>query len=180
MLFQLAWNEGFKCSCLEVFIKSCCRRSARGIGAPVPPASRVLRDDLQFAPIWTQEFSQKCSALSSTQRIPRRTKRHSASRPDGAAPRTVSKLSLPVKAKSATWTYSFFSRKSSTGSSPSGPNCCSSVFLSHSANLASPLNIGGFPRSLMSTRLWRSFCRRFVVEIAVLPVGFSAVNLEIY
>ena len=46
MLFQLAWNEGFKCSCLDVFIKSCCRRSARGIGAPVPPASRVLRDDL--------------------------------------------------------------------------------------------------------------------------------------
>ena len=46
MLFKLTWNVGFKCSCFDVFIKSCCRRSFRGIGEPVPPASRVLRDDL--------------------------------------------------------------------------------------------------------------------------------------
>ena len=31
----------------------------------------------------------------------------------------------------------------------------------------SPLNVGGFPRPLMSTRPRRSFCRGFALEIAV-------------
>ena len=50
MLFQLTWNEGPKCSCLGVFIKSCCRRSARIAlfisASQFLPVSRVLREDL--------------------------------------------------------------------------------------------------------------------------------------
>ena len=50
MLFRLAGNEGFRCSCLDFFINSCCCRSARFaslvIGALVPPTARVLRESL--------------------------------------------------------------------------------------------------------------------------------------
>ena len=126
MLFQRTWNEGFQCSCLDVLIKSCCRRSARF----APPASvkqflsllKSCGKILQFAPAWNQDLSQKSCALSSTQRIQRRTNRLDASRPDGA-PSTISQLSLSVKARRAKWSCSLFTRTSSTGCAPSGPKC---------------------------------------------------------
>ena len=73
MLFQLAWNEGLKCSCLDVIIQSCCHRSAR-IASFVSarkflPLLESCGKNLQFAPIWNEGVSQKCSAFSSTQRI---------------------------------------------------------------------------------------------------------------
>ena len=49
MLFQLTRNNGFKCGCIDVLIKSCCRRSTRF--APLVSANlfftfQVLREDL--------------------------------------------------------------------------------------------------------------------------------------
>ena len=60
------------------------------------PCGRIL----QFAPIWYQDLSQERHALSSTQRIPNtdQTSQRS-SKPDGAAPGTMSTLSFSVKAK---------------------------------------------------------------------------------
>ena len=40
MLFHLAWDEGFKCSCFDVFMKSCSRFSARC--ASLVPAHQFL------------------------------------------------------------------------------------------------------------------------------------------
>ena len=125
VLFQLAWDEGFKRSCLDVFIKSCCRQSARF-------TSFVSAD--HFVPFLESrgkvlQFACRTSAL----RFPplrgsqRRAKSRSTLRPDAAAPRTMSKLSLSVEAGSATWTCSLFSKTPSMSSSHSEPNYCSSA-----------------------------------------------------
>ena len=94
ILFQLAWNEDFKCSCLDVFIKRCCRRSARIAFVSAHPLVESCAKVLQVAPIWKQDLSQKCSALPPLRGSQRRTKRRSASRRAGAASRAMSKLSL--------------------------------------------------------------------------------------
>ena len=74
MLFQLTRNDSCKCSCLDLLIQRCCRRSTRF--APFVSADKFFPflkscgKILQFAPIWNQDLSQKSSSFSSTQRIP--------------------------------------------------------------------------------------------------------------
>ena len=98
MLFQLTRNEGFKCSCLDVFIKRCSRRSA-GL-APFVSANQFLPllksggKILQFAPVWTKNCRSRALRMPPLRGSQRRTNCRSPSRPYGAALRTMSQLSL--------------------------------------------------------------------------------------
>ena len=131
MFLQLTRNTGFKCGCPDVLIKSFLSSfhsiwSSR-IGGPVLPISRVLLENLALCIDQEPRFvaEKLCTFLHSEGPIDGPTVLN-ASRP-GAAPRTISKLSLSVNARSATFTCSLFSWTSSTGSAPIGPNCRSSA-----------------------------------------------------
>ena len=95
LLFQFTRNKSFKCGCLDVLIKSCCRRSTRF--APLVSADQFFPflkscgNVMQCASIWNLDLSQKRSAPS-LRGSQRQTNRLNASRPDGAVPRTISKL----------------------------------------------------------------------------------------
>ena len=145
MLFQLAWNEGLHCSCL----------SSR--------AAVVVPLDLLLSYRRTKICRRNALRFPPQRRSQRRTERRSASRPDGAAPITVSEISLSVKTTSATWTCSLLLR-SSTSSAPYGPNCCSSVF---GESCRFSLERWRFQDPFMSTGLWRSFRRGFALECTV-------------
>ena len=116
ILFQLAWVESFRRSCLDVFIKSCCRRSAcvasyrRTSSSPlsrVPQESLVVCTDLETVFV----ARALCDFFHSD---------NPNGGPNVSAPRDLmellqgrSILSESVKAKSATWACLLFSRMSS-------------------------------------------------------------------
>ena len=107
MFFQLTRNRGFKCGCLDFLTESCCRRSTRFAPLvseePVLPISQVLREDLAVCIDLVPRFvaEELCPFLHLEDPKDEPTVSN-ASRPDGAAPGTISKLSLSVNARSAT------------------------------------------------------------------------------
>ena len=197
MLFQLTWNKGFKCSCFDVFIMSCCRCSAQF--APFVSAN-------QFFPLLKScwEDLAVCTDLE-----PRFVAEVLYAFVDSEDPNDGPNVSAPqdlmVLLQERYRSFHFLSRpevqrgpvhsfpehrqlvldtqrpelliknfvcdnvvlifhSSITGrkAEPYAAIRNPVVFLSRSVNLTdSPLNVGGFPRPLTSTRLCRSLDRGF-------------------
>ena len=93
-LFHLTGNEGFKCSCLDFSPRA-------AVVVPLDLLLSYRRNQflqllescgkfLQFAPTWeTRLVAEMLLRFPPLRGYQRRTNRHSSSRPEGAAPRTI-------------------------------------------------------------------------------------------